>query len=378
MKLGFTSVGVNMETFMQGANPTTQPGVQVTYYENLGLALKNLATESSRHGSASCICICDLEQVMPRITPSDTPGVIGTGVLQSQQILDATIQWRHHGMGPHEMLSAQNGDWTQARAQANEFAFNHFMKFALDWNRNGGMSDLAERMCSEYAGEIAYAKLDDKYILIPPEQDSLYDHLMVVFEDAYRHTEGTEAERIDTALKATREAADDWAKDMPSKFRGDLLREHTMQPDAFLAEQIKVVKEEHIMFGQNEANYHAGAALVYLPEDIRDAATKMFNETMYEFSQLPGFDRNVEQYAALALAMTMRAVNEHVKDNPELAAETAKRCEVTTAVAEQMTRMSLAGYVAPALQVGKDEHEVGDDEIGDDPLGDDEVGDDEP
>ena len=111
-----------------------------------------------------------------------------------------------------EILDAQNGDWTQARAQANEFAFNQFMKFGLRWDQRSGMTDLTERMSSEYAGEIAYAKLDGKYILTPPEQDRLYDKLTVVFEHAYKEASGTEEQKIQEALKATREAADDWAK----------------------------------------------------------------------------------------------------------------------------------------------------------------------
>ena len=127
-------------------------------------------------------------------------------------------------MGKPEILDAQNGDWTQAHAQANEFAFNQFMKFGLKWDQRSGMTDLAERMSSEYAGEIAYAKLDGKYVLTPPEQDRLYDKLTVVFEHAYKEASGTEEQKIQEALKATREAADDWAKNMTSEFRGDLLQ----------------------------------------------------------------------------------------------------------------------------------------------------------
>ena len=146
-QFAYTSVGVNLKEFMAGKNPTTQPGVQVSYYTSMAAAMENTEFEFDGKNSTSCIMMFDVSTIKTKLMPSPNPNILGRGTITPQHVVNAMIEIRQSGQQEPLYVDAGQCDWNQARAtiqfiqEKQQVPQHPLVATSLRWDKNSFAAD---------------------------------------------------------------------------------------------------------------------------------------------------------------------------------------------------------------------------------------------
>ena len=291
----YSSVGISLTEFMEGKNPTTQPGVQVPYYTSFAEAMANVEYEFDGKNSASCVMMFDVSDVKTKLTPSQNPTILGRGTINPQHIVDAMIQIKQPGQGEPMYVAAGKCDWDQARStiqlmqDRNEDrrkleVYHDFMKTALTWD-DRHVSALAHHMFEDY---VRQATANTSFAYKNQVNQAIYMHMSHEFTKAYRQTTAlTEQARIIASLEAAHKVIEPFVRTTEMRHE-DIYGLRLEQPDvstaeAFYNEQLRQPLDAEGVFGQQQANLYAALQLSVIPNNVhnlREIATNAFNDKL--------------------------------------------------------------------------------------------------
>lgn len=321
--VAYVTVGLNMKDFMAGHNPTTQPGVEVAYYTSFSDVLQNASLTHDGHDSASCIMMVNTDALQSQLRPSNNPNILGYGTLRPQYVVDAMIQWRPSGEIHSTYISAEKCNWEMARGTVRFYQKEAFVKDGITWDiQKDGMTKFASSIRDKYIAEVMYTSDDKGRTLHNSTSDNIEMAMRRAFDETYHSTTGPEAHKIRVSIINAYEAALQEGAQMGERV-SQFLQEYAAHPLAFMQAQTLVHKGEHELYFQMDANYHAAANFVALPDDMRKLASDAFNERMYELSARPDFKTNMEKYAAVTIAYAYEKILPTLaREYPECVEET--------------------------------------------------------
>lgn len=268
-KTAYASVGVNLNRFMAGMRPTTQPGAQVTYYDSRSAALDHLSTiDDGKHHTA---CLMQVNVDENKLTAGKDPHVVGIGTLQIQNINDASLVIQSIGNPEPIYITAGKCDWNQAREAVQFMQMQEAKELA--------QTNFAQQMVQDYINHVSQTCDNHGYNLqhLHPGQNGA---LEAAIQNACAHKLNdptmaglTEMQKASVLLKVAHEEAMKFVEPL-----GNANLEQDISVENFLASRAEI-DNLHI-YTAAEIYHLAMVNYTALPLNMQQDAMHLFDQTM--------------------------------------------------------------------------------------------------
>lgn len=272
MKQSYVAIPIKKENFMNGQNPTTQPGVRMPYYPREELAMKQAAKFSS---SATQPFVC----FVATVNKESFYGQLDT--LNPNEVQKLTMAVCKPGESPNQTNTV------------------HFFRNGMSWQQ---ISDIARDIVAyveqgatmKEASMMAYnAQEHHSSVRIPEEYKAGYG----------MGTAGSGAAGI--AGSGAAGTSGPYAAGTSGASGASVLVSDHHEPG-----------ETHIVFSSD----YAAQQLKFLPDPVYTQAVEAFNYQMITYSAVPGFKDMKAGYEAAAVTYAMQAIAENITmKHPEYA-----------------------------------------------------------
>lgn len=308
----YVTVGVNMKEFMANRNPTTQPGLEVTYYASLSEALQHSNFTDDGHSRASCVLMVNADVLKSSLRPSQDPNILGYGTLRPQYVVDAMLQWYPSAEENVIYIDASKCNWDMARNTVKFYQEERFVQQGITWDvESNGIVPFANAIRDKYIAEILSTK-DDQNLTLHGDVSRIETAMRMSFDEAYREAQGSDYDKIQAGLQSAYKAAITEGSHISERV-SELLTLYAPVPISFMNQQSIVPNG---LSSHRDANYCAEAAFVRLPDDMRQLASDTFNHRLYEMSLRPDFQSNMDKYTAITIAYTYDAIQQAMPKQP--------------------------------------------------------------
>lgn len=304
MKTAYASVGLDVNQFLSGVNPTTQPGVKITYYATQHDALQNMEYIVDDKQAAACLMAFNVDET--KLISSPNPSIVGRGTLQANNLTNAVICLRMHNSPLLDFIAVKS--WDAARTELQERQKSALIRQGdnLLNTRDDGFSQFAMNLGQKYLSAVTESA--QEYALshnMELDEWAMRANAEQAWDEAYQNHEGPESEKVLAGLKAAFHYV---TESLIVKDGGyPIASVAVLSPSAFLYNEISFDTDRHVPITVEEMQQQFAVCTMWADESTRRALMESFSAKLYELTSMPQYQDTLVGAAAGATTCAIEA-----------------------------------------------------------------------